>query len=355
MKSLVNIFEDDSDITDNIVINLKNFFKGKIDSSELRYSDYFIDDVRVKYPLGETLIIFDVSDIEFLEKLNLSDDSVWLYRVFSSGYPQFEFNELSSIIEDFNYDGSYVFYEFNDENFETLEKISSYIHPTKKFKKNDREYYKSLVPKLVDIFPDKIEHLVETYWEESERAQTLSVTDLINSDLQEFVNDLGFFVYGDSIGTTVSELVMNGRYFDHNGDLKSLYDKILKKYSKKTQDFGWGDALYDTYNAKFFNKDGYNKSVNYILNDILNTIEKDGEQFEEYIKLVERISKKYELNEPHKLPKDNRYTFKIDNIDFETHKIHLLVYGPKGSFKRIVGEEEFNNFLQVGELFDLEI
>jgi len=353
MASLVNIFEDDNEEPEDLIITLKKYVKKMISSRELLDSDYFIDDVKVRHPLGETIIIFDINDDDFLKTLDVSDNDIWFYNMINSYYSGYEFEDFGSTRDHFLETG-YIFSNFNTENIELLKKISNLLLPTEEFNINNTEFSENLANNLYRIFEGETERIVYSFWEENESAYLESARKGIDDDFTDILNKMGFSLYNGNVSTTVGDLVLHIRYFDYHGDLEGLYNTILNKYKDKINP-DWGENYYDYYDSRYFDDAMFNRNVKSNLEKILDEINEDGSNLKEYLNLVNKISSKFVLKKFNRLPKNNNYSFRILDIDRDTLKITLEINGPNGFFKRKVNEEGFYNFLYTGELFDLEV
>lgn len=350
-KSLLHIFEDEQEQQDNIQKLLSNYVKGKISKYQLEESDNFINWVWEKYQRGTSLIQFNISESDFLESLDLSEEDIWVYNMLNNTYDSWEFNDFRTLEDDFKEGYSFLYDFFDEDNMEILKEIAKAVMPGVQFQLSD-EYLLKLNTKLWLLFEGEIESLIQDYMYYDNDARRQSALNEIKKEFDDVLEEHGFsFTKGDVYGK-VSHLVYFSKYFRYNGDLRGLYDKIIEEMSKKIRG-GWQDSLYDYFNPDLFDRDEYNRSANSSLTRIHDAIFEEN-NFNEYFEMVNRITKKSPLDEWRTLPKNKDIKYKVTEFDVDSMRVKVTIQGRLGFIGKWFSEEDFNNFLYHPELFDLE-
>ena len=356
LKSLSLIFEDeDNDGNDkNILESIRKFLKGQISEFELEESDPHIDWVKKMYPIGKSRVYPKMTQQEFYEKLDLSEEDSWAIDRFSGGYPSYydDFSDYSSNMDSFQEDG-YILRLFDDDNKETLRNISKIILPGYKFNLNDAQYRGLLANRLLNFFSSYVETIVTEYTGYENQAIWDSVQKAIKEEFWDTLSESGFSTdfNGDNY-FDISSLVMWIRYFEYEGNFEGLLDKIFNQLQKKIRG-GWWEDYYNYYDDDYFDKDGFNREIYKVLNTIEDEL-LENENFAEITKKIDDITKKFKMREWYRIPKNPENMFQITEIDALEEKIDILISTNMGIKRKILKIDDFWNFLYNFELFDNE-
>jgi hypothetical protein len=361
--NLSYIFEDENEDETNenidIVNLLRQFVRKQISTYKLEESDPFIAAIQEKFQRGQSIIVFDVSGDDFLEKLDISDDDIWFYKTITSSYNDFNFEDRSSVWDDF-LEGYYggVYRELDEDNFNLVKKIAKYMIPATEFS-YDTEYLKKLNQKLNMFFNREIESLVDDFYYEQERAYSQSAANGVQEEFDEVLEQYGlsYDFYREEVSSIVAELVMTARLLNYSGNLEGLYNKMVEELSKKSMG-GWYEDYYSYYDDKYFDKGSYNRTAYRILNKIEEKIEEDfdnDENTSRFLRFVDKITEKFRLNKQYVLPKNKEIRITIIGFDIEDLTVEVKITKEDGfSVKNKFKEEDFYNFLYHPELFNLE-
>jgi hypothetical protein len=148
---------------------------------------------------------------------------------------------------------------------------------------------------------------------------------------------------------------------EHNAIHLSLRDLLEKVYSESSDaPGGWSNDWYNYTDDDEFDKISFNQYANGQLNQMLETIEEEGEEegveFEDFVALTDRITKKFNQGEYYFLPKDPKKEtrFKIDGFEYPSMKITVtLQKGLKQTTVKL-SEENFYHLLFQPSLFNLD-
>ena len=335
---------------------LRDYVKGKIDRFDLEDSDPNIYDVREdKSNLGQSLIKIEFKkDDDFWKAVNLHEDDVWFMRMLNSYYSDYEFMDWYAVKEDFQ-NGYIIFYELNDDNIEKLKKISRYIYP-KKFDLEDEGFRSKFAEKLLSSFKTETEDILSDFQTEKNREMAHVAREHVNMELNEYFKEYGFNYHDDSITTSVANLIM--LYIKENQihlPIAKLLPEIFE--NNKINIGGWAENSYEYQDEQHFDKQSFNDYTERKLDAIIEKIEDGGEgdfNMQEYVDMVERVGKKFEVDKWHNLPKKKDVRFKIEN--FEMNPSRVIVKLSKGLKQRDLKltEENFYHLLYQPTLFNLE-
>jgi hypothetical protein len=354
-------FPNQTDLIDDLtgvgefVKKLREYSRGVINSKELEKSDPAILEVIPKDPLGQSQIIIDFkNDDNFFKLFDVSEDDIWFMNAISSYYSDYEFIDSYTVEQDWK-EGYIVFGDLNDENKEKLQQIAELILPSKEFNLQDDEYRQELAETLLDLFERETDNILSDYFVEKNREMTITARNSINEEINKVLESSGFRVKRgyDEFVTTAANLIMWSVKFGINKtDIISLFKQIVENNGGSMG--GWAEDQYEYQDYENFDSESFNREVDRQLNNILEKIEDDGTQINEFIDLRKRILSKYKMDTWFELPKDKSIKFKIKNFDRDDMKIVVLLNKQFKSEKTLsLTEEQFNYLLYQPELFDL--
>ena len=136
---------------------------------------------------------------------------------------------------------------------------------------------------------------------------------------------------------------------------KNPYIKIFSTNS--TQIGGWHENSYEYQDSEKFDSYSFNNYVERKLDEIIEKIEDgDNEKFniQDYLDMVSRVSKKFEIGIWHNLPKKKDVRFYIENFEMNPNKV--IVKLSKAQKQRVLKltEDNFYHLLYQPTLFNLE-
>ena len=358
------ILEENDELT--LYKALKAFTKGKIDKYDLDNTDNHIARISPASNLAQSEIIFEFEDDEKLfELLGLDDDDGWFARLVINSNSNVNIESYDSVWDDFIQGYGSVFYNFNEENMKKLQDISMMILG-KKIELNS-ESDSSLLAKTLDkLFSSEATNMVDSYHTYLNEEIAISAKEAISEELNSFLSEIGFELHSkfDMVKTTPAYLIM--WYLRLNAldlDFEDLFSQICVFARKDTKAYdrmgGWFENQYEFRNSDNFDDVMFNRDIERQLDRILDKLEED-----ENISKVSAIYKQiydmgYDLHKWEKLPKDDEYSFRIDEVDNDTLKLKVKLslspydWNAKEIF-RSVDIEGFKLLLNHPELFKLE-
>ena len=335
---------------------LRDYTKGKISKRELEGSDPDIYYVREQNSNpGQSVLKLGFNDDKFWKNVGLNEDDIWFMRAINSPYSDYDFMDRYSIKDDFE-NGYIIFDELDEDNIEKLKLISRYIFP-KKFDLGDDGFRSAFAEKLLSSFKKQTEDILDDYHSEKNSEMLQSAQEGVNKELTNYLNDFGFtYISDDEFSTTVANLMM--WYIRLNAlqlPIKKLLPEIFKADNISVG--GWAENSYEYQNKDYFDSSSFNNYVGRKLDEIIEKIEDGAEEnfnIRDYIDMVDRVSKKFEVGRWHNLPKKKDVRFYIENFEMNPNKVVVKLSKALQQRTLKLSEENFYHLLYQPTLFNLE-
>lgn len=341
-KIIPLIFENENN--DNFVVSFLKFLKGQITEFDLEESDSFIDRVKEMRPIYESRIYLNMDENTFFEQLELSEDDIWVIRS-NGNYGDIEVADYYNILDDFS--NGYLFEDRLDaDNISLLKQISNLILPNEKFSYENRAFKSKLANTLYTTSKDEVDKLIYEYKYLENDAWAESLEQEIKNNFWKPINNFGFyFDFNNDLYIESSDLLMKIRYYDYDGDLKGLIDKIISELIGNISSH-WTEN-YSFYNSKFFRVKSFNNVCKSILTEILSSLYKI-DNLDESIKFANYLGEKYDFDKWHEVERNNsKYvSFTIDKINLPEKTIYFMASYPGQGIKgHVFSFDEFNEFI----------
>ena len=365
LSVLIDTFPNQTDLIDELsgtcdfIKTLREFTKGKLNYRELELSDDSIRKVQPYNPAGQSEIYIEFkNDEEFFKVLDLSEDDIWFVNSMFSSYGSYDFMDSYTVDEDFK-NGYIVYGELNNDNLEKLKQIAEAIIPEENFDLENEDYRIKLSDTLKVLFEDEIDYILSDYQSEKDSEMMTTAKNYISKEIETFLESIGYSLVRsfDEIKTTAANMLMwSVRLGLRKVDAISLFNRIV---SESGISFGgWAENQYEFQDSENFDSEGFNRSVEYRLDKILESIEESMEKAEnslqDFLNLKSKLAKQFDFNKWYLLPKSKTVKFKIKGLDRDDMKILVELNHPEKGFKNIkLSEENFYNLLYHLELFDI--
>ena len=335
---------------------LRDYVKGKINKFELEGSDSNFNYVKEDNSnRGQSTIKIGFDDEKFWDKVGLHEDDVWFMKMINSHYSDYEFMDSYSVTDDFR-NGYIIFGELYEDNIEKLKRISRYIFP-KKFDLENEEFRSDFAEKLLTSFKSQTEDIIDDYRSEKNREMMQTAQERINKELVEYFNEYGFnYIADDEFTTTVANLIM--LYIKENAIHEPLAKFLPKIFSSNNNSIGgWQENSYEYQDSEKFDSESFNNYAERKLDEIIEKIEDGADNdfnIKDYLEMVDRISKKFEVGKWHNLPKKKDVRFYIENFETNPNKVVVKLSKALKQRQLKLSEENFYNLLYQPTLFNLE-
>ena len=346
----------------NTLLALRNFSKGKITTNDLYGMDNTIEDIRVRNPLGQSLITIKLGEKEkFLEEIGLSTDDAWFRDVVMSSYGNgYEFTDSYTIHEDFN--EGYVFeYDLNEENTQTLKGIAGRLISNEEVNLDDDEYRKKLHGLMSDIFPREIDYILSDYSIEKDNEMNQVAKESIKSEFDDKLDEMGVDLSYDMDEATITLADLFSESLQLNLFNSSAQEMVTKIISNKlgSNVGGWYENNYEYRDDSKFDKESFNRTVENQFEKIIEKMDEDSDSeytIKDYIEFRVRVLNKFKMKTWYETPKDKDIIFAVQDFDPTKMTVQLRVKDRETqSLKDIaMDEENFTQFLHQPSLFKLD-
>jgi hypothetical protein len=330
------------------------FLRKKITAQELigfDKSNYLVKIIE-KNLLGDSELILEFKDDdELLDLINVSDDDVWFYNGINSSYGYDDyFYDSYQIKEDFE-QGYNIYWDLNDDNIESLKKISKIVLGGE-FQMNNDEYRDKLSKRLLELFPKQMDSILSDFQYYKDKEMKQEAQESTYKEIKRVLDEKGFSVISDfwKISISVNEII---QFYMVSDDKLIGLKKLLKQIFADTDIGGWSEMRFEYYNDEYFDKDSFNKDVSRQFEDILEKYDED-ENLKSYLDLHDRITSKFKIGTWYELPSDKRFLFYLDGISHEDNKITIKLKNKEtNQVKKLpkLSEEGFNKFIYNPHLF----
>lgn len=346
----------------NTLLALRNFSKGKITTNDLYGMDNTIEDIRVRNPLGQSLITIKLGEKEnFLEEIGLSTDDAWFRDVVMSSYGNgFEFTDSYTMNDDFN--EGYIFeYDLNEENTQTLKGIAGRLISNEEVNLDDDEYRKKLHGLMLDIFPREIDYIISDYSIEKDNEMNQVAKESIKEEFDDKLDEMGIDLSYDMDEATITLADLFSEALQLNLFNSSAQEMVTKIISNKlgSDVGGWYENNYEYRDESKFDRESFNRTVENQFEKIIEKMDEDSESeytIKDYIEFRARVLNKFKMKTWYETPKDKDIIFSIKDFEPENMSI-ILTVKDRGTqvLKDIkLDEENFKQFLYQPSLFKLE-
>ena len=353
---------DEVENDSNTLLALRNFSKGKITTNDLYGMDNTIDDIRVRNPLGQSLISIKLGKKEdFLEEIGLSNDDAWFRDIIMSSYGNgYEFTDSYSVEEDFK--EGYIFeYDLNEENTETLKGIAGRLIPGEEANFDDDEYRQKLHRLLLDIFPREIDYILSDYSIEKDNEMNQVAKESIKAEFDDKLDEMSVDLSYDMDEATITLADLFSESLQLNLFNSSAQEMVTKIISNKlgSNVGGWYENNYEFRDDSKFDKESFNRTVTHQFEKILDKMDEDSESeytIKDYIEFRARVLNKFKMKTWYETPKDKDIIFSIKDFEPENMTIILTVKDRGTQLLKDIklDEENFQQFLYQPSLFKLE-
>ena len=353
---------DEVENDSNTLLALRNFSKGKITTNDLYGMDNTIEDIRVRNPLGQSLITIKLGEKEnFLEEIGLSTDDAWFRDVVMSSYGNgFEFTDSYTMNDDFN--EGYIFeYDLNEENTQTLKGIAGRLIPNEEVNLDDDEYRKKLHGLMSDIFPREIDYILSDYSIEKDNEMNQVAKESIKAEFDDKLDEMGIDLSYDMDEATITLADLFSESLQLNLFNSSAQEMIIKIISNKlgSNVGGWYENNYEYRDSSKFDEQSFNRTVENQFEKMMDKMDEDSDSeytIKDYIEFRTSVLNKFKMKTWYETPKDKDIIFLIKDFEPENMSI-ILTVKDRGTqvLKDIkLDEENFKQFLYQPSLFKLE-
>jgi hypothetical protein len=290
-------------------------------------------------------------DSDYFKLFDLGDNGQWFVSIifdhYGNGYDFVDWDD------DYEWNGGYVFYNFDDENKQKVNDILKYIAPHLTLNNNNHSN-EAIATALSEFFPSRSQDIYNEYNSETNTARNIAQREEIKDELCDIFRPYGlmklscFYKYI----TTVRILI---KLFEKYGTNMTL-EEVLKELGHTIEVSDFYEYAYETEGYEHFDKESFNRSVGYSLDKIIDELEEPDNflNISEFKEIVSEIGKKYDYNGRYKFPKDENRWFEIVTVDPKTNLLHIKTGSYSGDYKIQYTDktlEDFYTLIYHPELF----
>jgi hypothetical protein len=311
--------------------------------------------MRINYDdIDDFLKIFD-------DYLDYSDTS--LVKSLFGGYYHYRgdvnFFEGEHAWEDWR--GGSIFYYFNEQNKNLLKEILYYF-PRFTFDLSNDEMTGSIALHLSNLFTNDINDIITEYQVMVDESMTDGIKDIIKDELCNPFGVVTIFMRSCMSSYLTNVSTIYDLLLEYGKDTENLTDLLFKIVDKKNNDFGgYYDYIWEqSHNIDDDTIDNFNRYVTKSLNNILESIEgeyEDSEDYEQLKKVLNYIHKltSFKDSEFYEIPTMKDYYFRIVKINVSG--VLLDLYKKEGNNFKVENRiklslYEFVPFIENYKLFE---
>ena len=177
----------------------------------------------------------------------------------------------------------------------------------------------------------------------------------MNEDLEDYLEKSGLiYVSPESIKIGLNELM--NLYMQKNLTQLNIKKLLNTAISEDSNIGGWYDNVFEYQDDDEFDKDGFNRSVKRNLDKILEEIQDETKDWQQYTSLVDEIRKKFHIDHWYPIPKTDNYLFLIDGFDKEKRRVIVKIRNVENTKRNTLklSLDNFYKMLYQPELFKFE-
>lgn len=339
----VKIFEESN--PNWLYMQLNMFKKNLIDVKGIE--DELISNIR---PNGIITLKFDNNE-DYFELFDLTSDDLYIASEAFAMYSSYEWFSYYQAKEEWNY--GYLFRQFNEENLEKFNEIIEIIAPG--MNHHNESDIEVIVDTMDNLFPKMVESVVMEFSNLMDSSMKKTMEDEIKNDICDVFMPYGIYSAGHCFWkyhTTVDALI---KLYDEFGEKSKPLKNLLSKVGHSISIDG---QYWDSYSQLPYevspDDDSFNRTVSRELENMMDKLEEDFTDIDEYQKIRKEILKKFRFGEWYELPKKDGIYFKLIRINPEDNKIQVNVslgsHNRKFDYIKKLSLEDFYLFLYHPEI-----
>lgn len=298
------------------------------------YPEYVRDIIPSKNPSSTKIIIAFEEDNDFLETLGVdTDDDKYVWAKFAH---QYEYDYYDSDRYNDDWTEAYVLGGLSDENLQKVDHILKITEPKLTVIKNDDGVMRQIAKTLSNKFPRETEDITTDYGKENQECIARAVKEVLIRETKNPFLRFGIVEkdWGWRFETTVSILLNWYRTLKaEDEDIKGLLKKLIERYQPNANRGDWYELEYgvwcDDYDSDSFNYEA-GRTLDRLISDLEETMS-ENENYEDYLKMLDVVSKLGGFNKWIPIKKENR-VIKFLSIDPETNLLTFQITSKGGDF-----------------------
>jgi hypothetical protein len=291
------------------------------------YPKYVRDVIPNKNSSSTKIIIAFENDDDFLESLGIDGiDDKYVWAKFAHQYES-DYYDLDRYTDEWS-DG-YILTALSDENLEKVDNILKIAEPKLTVIKNDDLVMQEIAKVLINKFPNETEDIIYQYSDENQKCIARAVKEVLVSETKNPFLRFGIIEknWGWRFETTVSILLNWYRTLKaEDEDIKYLLRKLIERYQPNENRGDWNELEYNSW-CDDYDTDSFNYEAGRTLDSLISDLEEtmsENENYEDYLKMLDVVSKLGGFNKWIGIKKENR-RIKFLSINAETNLLTFII------------------------------
>lgn len=291
------------------------------------------DNIDVEYPVGSSLLVFDMYSDYFLHKVvDLSEDDMYEIQAAFDPYTSYDGAQdteyAEETIEDGEFFSSDLDIKFNQDVQDILKRIYSFLDPDWETTQERKDLVNNLLGDLFYLtFDDQKEDIASEYNHYYNQMIAAGIRKDVEKEGKAFFSKFGFvpnFSRGE-LYIKLSQLYYQMRL--HKAEHKSLVDFMTDLFENEnnTTFGGYAEERYGYGDWNDFDKDSFSQDIISNLESVLEYLTENvsDKKLQVFKKILEKFKVKRWYVDP-----ETSLEYQINSYDFEKGSIKLLVTKP---------------------------
>ena len=325
--------------------DLRRFMNGSISASELEYNRHdSISGIFKKYPIGDSVIYFDINFDDLVEREALNEGDPWIIRaVHSDDY--YDLDEYD-VAKDNWLDGWVNKYVFRGESQQKYHELIKKLKPNNFTNLGDKEY-SEINDLIFTYFREDIDEILEEYVRLKNEEIKLATRDAIDKETHLAFDPYGINIdwYDETVSMKVSNLYALMRMENiYTLGAEDAIQKIISEILIDTKFAGFDESRYEFEDPKYFDWEQMNATSIKHLDKMLEQFEDNQGSYSKFNNIMNKFG--FEIDSVKRRDLGNDIKIQILGFDSKKDVVRINVHSPNQFRKALtVDIDDFEEFL----------
>jgi hypothetical protein len=325
--------------------DLRRFMNGSISASELEYNRHdSISGIFKKYPIGDSVIYFDINFDDLVEREALNEGDPWIIRaVHSDDYYDLEEYDVA---KDNWLDGWVNKYVFRGESQQKYHELIKKLKPNNFTNLGDKEY-SEINDLIFTYFREDIDEILEEYVRLKNEEIKLATRDAIDKETHLAFDPYGINIdwYDETVSMKVSNLYALMRMENiYTLGAEDAVQKIISEILIDTKFAGFDESRYEFEDPKYFDWEQMNATSIKHLDKMLEQFEDNQGSYSKFNNIMNKFG--FEIDSVKRRDLGNDIKIQILGFDSKKDVVRINVHSPNQFRKALtVDIDDFEEFL----------
>jgi len=324
--------------------DLRRFMNGSISADDLEYRHDSISGIFERYPIGDSIIYFDIDFDDLVEREALNEGDPYTIRaVHSDDYYDLEEYENA---KDNWLDGWLNRYLFRGESLQKYHELIKKLKPNNFSNLGDKEY-SEINDLIFTYFREEIDEILEEFIRIKNEEMKLATRDAIDTETHSAFDPYGISIdwYDETVSMKVSTLYSLMRMENiYMLGAKDAIQKIISEIFIDSRFAGFDESRYEFENAKYFDWEQMDEASTKYLDKMIEQFDDNQDSYSKFNNIMNKFG--FEVDSVTR--RDLRNGIKIQILGFDSNKnvVRIKVYSPNQFIKVFtVDIDDFEEFL----------